>query len=265
MSVCESVSVCAFSAFSNYVFMFLYFIFLGIEHLRQKNLNQAIPDDEFFKKHSAYNTRVLKGLMSMLQLLGTTGDPDFDEDSYDPGEVVTIIRTTDIDALECFSVLCLKQIAGTAVWRQNYRKDTLSDAFTISDEAFAFLVLDNNREYWKLCYQLGEHNIPVVETTSASGRAHKRRKIDTKYTKRGSAGGTQGWNQEGIDTYNRLLQDVVRNRGSRESKELEGRLKMQWNADKMKTLQSTGMVVNHDDDGMIEPLNERDADIVDTW
>jgi hypothetical protein len=202
----------------------------------------------------------------MLQLLGTIGDLDFDEETYDPGEVVTIIRTMDIDALENFSVLCLKQIARTAVWRQNYRKETISDAVTISDEPFAFLVLDNNREYWKLCYQLGEHNIPVVEeTTSASGRTHKRHKIDTKNTKRGSAGGTQGWNQEKNDIYNHLLQDVVRNRGSRESKELEGRLKLQWNADKMKTLQSTGMVVNHDDDGMIEPLNERDADIIDTW
>jgi hypothetical protein len=48
--------------------------------LRQKNLDHAsIPDDEFFKKHPAYNARVLKGLMSILQLLGCTGDPAFDE------------------------------------------------------------------------------------------------------------------------------------------------------------------------------------------
>jgi hypothetical protein len=85
----------------------------------------SIPDDEFFKKHPAYNARVLKGLMSILQLLGCTGDPTFDEELYDPGEVVTIIRTTDIDALESVCVLCLKHIAGTAVWRQNYRKDTI--------------------------------------------------------------------------------------------------------------------------------------------
>jgi hypothetical protein len=33
----------------------------------------------------------------------------------------------------------------------------------------------------------------------------------------------------------------------------------------MKTLQSTGIVINHDDDKAIVPLDERDADIVDTF
>ena len=235
--------------------------------MRLKNNKQAIPDDEFFKKHPAYNVRVLNGLMSILQLLGSTGDPTFDEESYDPGELVSIIRTTTdyTDAFESFCILCLKHIAGTAVWRQNYRKDLVSSAFTISDEAFAFLVLDNNREYWKLCYEMGEHNIPVVEGTSASGRSHKRRKIDTKYTKRGSAGGTQGWNQEGIDTYNILLKEVMNSRNKSESRDLEVKLKKQWNTDKMNRLQSAGMVVNQDEEDTVESLNEQDADIVDSW
>jgi hypothetical protein len=233
--------------------------------LQQKNLNQAIPDREFFKKHPAYNDRVLNGLLILLRLLGSIGDPEFDEESYDPAEVIASVRTTNIDAMESFCVLCLKHIVGTAVWRQNYRKENISNAFTISDEAFAFLVLDNNREYWKLCYQLGEHNIPAVETTSPSGRAHKRRKLETKYTKRGSAGGTQGWNQQGIDTYNSLLKEVQKNRNNSESKEMESSLKKQWNADKMRTLEREGMVVNQDDDETIAPLNEKDADIIDTW
>jgi hypothetical protein len=78
-------------------------------------------------------------------------------------------------------------------------------------------------------------------------------------------GGTQGWNQQGIDTYNRLLKDVMSNRNNRESKDLEETLKRQWNADKMKTLQSTGMVINHDDDEASLPLDEQDPDIIDTF
>jgi hypothetical protein len=74
----------------------------GIEHLHLKKLGQSIPDDEFFKKHPSYNPRVLDGLMSILQLLGSTGDPTFDEESYDPSEVITIIRSTTINAMECF-------------------------------------------------------------------------------------------------------------------------------------------------------------------
>jgi len=240
-------------------------LLLGIEHLRLRKLGNSVPDEEFFKKHQSYNDRVLDGLMSILQKLGSTGDPAFIEESYDPGEVLATIRTEDIEAFESFCVLCLKHIVGTGVWRQNFRRETISHAFTISDEAFAFLVLDNNRHYWKLCYEVGEHNIPLVETTSTTGRPSKRRKIETKYTKRGSAGGTQGWNQEGIETYNSLLQVVIANRNKKESKDLEGRLKTQWNADKMNRLQDAGRVLNHDEVEQNTPSVERYADIVDTW
>ena len=233
--------------------------------MRLKKLEQSTPDGEFFKKHPSYNDRVLSGLLSILQRLGSTGDPTFREESYDPGEVLATIRTEDADAFESFCVLCLKHVIGTSVWRQNYRRETISNAFTISDEAFAFLVLDNNRHYWKLCYDVGEHNIPLVETTSPSGRPSKRRKIETKYTKRGSAGGTQGWNQEGIETYNTLLQVVITNRNKNESKDLEGVLKRQWNADKMNHLQDAGRVLNHDEGLHERPNTECDADIVDTW
>jgi hypothetical protein len=232
--------------------------------LRLKKLGQSIPDDEFFKKHPSYNSRVLDGLMSILQLLGSTGDPTFDEESYDPSEVITIIRSTNINAMECFCVLCLKHIVGTASWRQKFRKDTVSNAFTISDEAFAFLVLDNNRVFWKLCYIEGEHNIPAIESMSASGRSHKRRKIETKYTKRGSSGGKQGWNQEGIDTYNSFLKVVMNNRNKGDSKDLEERLRNQWNNDRMNHLQSTGRVLN-DEEETYERHDDQEADIVDIW
>ena len=141
----------------------------------------------------------------------------------------------------------------------------ISDAFTISDEAFAFLVLDNNKKYWKLCYEVGEHNIPFVESTSASGRATKRHKVDTRYAKRGSAGGTQDWNKEGIDTYNKLLKEVISNRSKCESKEFEGKLQRQWNDDQMNHLQDAGRVLNQVPDGVEVCQIKIDADIVETW
>jgi hypothetical protein len=239
----------------------------GIEHLRQKQEGLAIPDDEFFKKNPTYNSRVLYGLQDLLKLLGSIDtDEYFQEDNYDLGRIVASIRTDmDCDAFESFCVLCLKHIVGSSSWRQNYRRETISSAFTISDEAFAFLVLDNNRDYWKLCYDVGEHNIPVVESTSASGRATKRRKVDTRYTKRGSAGGMQGWNREGIDAYNALLKEVMINRTKKESKDMENQLKRQWNADRMNHLQVAGRVLNQMPDGEHVRLEDRDAHIVDAW
>jgi hypothetical protein len=236
----------------------------GIEHLRLKNNNQAIPDVDFFKKYPTYNERVLNGLLTTLQLFGCTGDPTFNEELYDPSAIVTTVRTTDIDAFECFCVLCLKHIVGTATWRREFRRDTVPNMFTISDEAFAFLVLDNNREYWKQCYIEGEHNIPVRETNSTSGRAHKRIMIDTKYTKRGSVGGKQGWNQEGIETYNALLRAVMENRGRSASEDMERSIKLRWNTDRMNQLQNEGRVLN-DINPLPQNINEPDADIVDSW
>jgi hypothetical protein len=91
--------------------------------LRLKEQGQGIADEEFFKKHPAYNNRVLNGLLSILELFGYTGDPTFDEELYDHGQVITIIRTNNINAFESFCVLCLKHIVGTASWRQNFRRD----------------------------------------------------------------------------------------------------------------------------------------------
>ena len=42
---------------------------------------QGIPDEEFFKKHPAYNSHVLNGLMHILELLGSTVDEAFDGES----------------------------------------------------------------------------------------------------------------------------------------------------------------------------------------
>jgi hypothetical protein len=149
--------------------------------------------------------RVLDGLVRILKLLCSTGDEAFDEESYETDAIVVlvaILTSMDCNAFKSFCVLCLKHIVSASSWRQNYRRrETISNAFTVCDKVYASLVLDNNRDYWKLCYEVGEHNIPVlVESTSASGRATKWRKVCIRYpSKKGSAGGMQGWNREGFD------------------------------------------------------------------
>ena len=56
----------------------------------------------------------------------------------------------------------------------------------------------------------------------------------------------------------------MNNRNKAESKDLKGRLKRQWNDDRMDQLQKAGRVVNDNDD-IIERVEDNDADIVDTW
>jgi hypothetical protein len=55
---------------------------------------------------------------------------------------------------------------------------------------------------------------------------------------------------------------VINNRNNGESKDLEDNLKDQWNADRMNHLQSTGRVVNVEEE-TYERLDEQGADIVD--
>jgi hypothetical protein len=89
-----------------------------------------------------------------------------------------------------------------------------------------------------------------------------------KYTKRGGgAKGTQGWNKEGIGTYNSLLQVVITSRNTKESKHFEGMLKRQWNADNMNCFQDAGRILNNNENaiGCTSSGNEFDADIVDVW
>jgi hypothetical protein len=57
----------------------------------------------------------------------------------------------------------------------------------------------------------------------------------------------------------------MNSRNKSESRDLEVKLKKQWNTDKMNRLQSAGMVVNQDEEDTVESLNEQDADIVDSW
>jgi hypothetical protein len=56
----------------------------------------------------------------------------------------------------------------------------------------------------------------------------------------------------------------MNNRNNGESKDLEDNLKDQWNADQMNHLQSTGRVVNEEEETYERP-DEQEADIVDVW
>jgi hypothetical protein len=88
--------------------------------------------------------------------------------------------------------------------------------------------------------------------------------IRSTLAKRGSVGEKQGWNQEGIETYNALLRAVMENRGRSASEDMERSIKLRWNTDRMNQLQNEGRVLN-DINPLPQNINEPDADIVDSW
>lgn len=125
-----------------------------------------------------------------------------------------------------------------------YRKDKISSVFTISDEAFSFLVLDNNRSYWKAYYNTNniENDKPVTET---------------RYTVRGSMGGVKGWHVDGIKVYNSLLAAVMDKRKLNNSKVAEEILQNKWNADKRNDLRGSGKIIevaDSDSEEEVQPL-----------
>ena len=168
-------------------------------------------------------------------MLGVLPSEDYDEETYTASSLVMLVRCDNIDAFEAFCVLCLKHSIGSAAWRKSYRKDKISSVYTISDEAFSFLVLDNNRSYWKAYYNTDniENDKPATET---------------RYMVRGSMGGVKGWHVDGIKVYNSLLAAVMDKRKLNDSKVAEEILQNKWNADKRNDLRGSGKIIEVADD-----------------
>ena len=216
---------------------------LGIDHLRHKRLGITVSDSDFFKKHPMYNERVLSGLQSLLLQMGVLPNESFSEDEYHVTDLVAI-RCNDIDAFEAFCMLCLRHAVGSCSWKKEHRKTKCSKIFTLCDEAFAFLVLENNRLIWKSFYDRIQDDEKLV--------------AETKFTVRGSMGGLKGWHKDGIKLFNELLREVEQTRHLNQSKIVEENLQRQWNEDRKNVLKTAGRIVVDDDNSEseedVEPL-----------
>jgi len=102
-------------------------------------------------------------------------------------------------------------VVGSSIWRDCCTRQSVSDMATILDEAFAFMLVENYWDEWskkKLEEYVAERSFD--ETTSKQ----KKRKVTWgKYTK-GALGAHQyyGWNQDGINRFNHICQEVKEDR-----------------------------------------------------
>jgi hypothetical protein len=103
-----------------------------------------------------------------------------------------------------FADKVLQCVAGRRGWGKEKTMKILSESVTVSDEAFALLILVNNWDKW-----MAEHNSLA-------------RKIDALYTS--STQGNKkfsGWSDAGIQKYNKLFDQIEKDRSSDQRREME--------------------------------------------
>mmetsp|Transcript_9432 Transcript_9432/g.17759 ORF Transcript_9432/g.17759 Transcript_9432/m.17759 type:complete len:139 (-) Transcript_9432:169-585(-) len=119
-----------------------------------------------------------------------------------------------------------------------------SKLFTMSDEAFAFLILDNNIHIWKAYFfSNGDNNSAI----SAPGGGSATKVVETKYTNKicHHKFTTGGWSHDGIRTYNELLEEVMNLRKMPDCKTMENVLMQRLREDHKEYLRITGKQDRH--------------------
>ena len=118
------------------------------------------------------------------------------------------------------SSLCLPACLKAKHWKRNKSSIVLSDFISVSDEALAYIVLENNIEEWK----------DIATGIEVRSRASKNRK--TKYTHGGnnSNGTRKGWSIKGLKRFNHIFQEIKLKRDTTESKGKEKKLLEEWSA-----------------------------------
>jgi hypothetical protein len=98
----------------------------------------------------------------------------------------------------------LECVAGKKEWKKDKLSCKVSKAVTVSDEAFALLLLSNSWEVFE-----------EYATNEKNNNFKRDIKAKAKYTsKRGGSRRFEGWTQEGIALYNKLSQRIVADRNS---------------------------------------------------
>ena len=116
--------------------------------------------------------------------------------------------------------LCLPACLNAKHWKRNKSSIVLSDFISVSDEALAYIVLENNIEEWK----------DIAKGIDVRSRSSTNRK--TKYTHGGnnSNGTRKGWSVKGLKRFNQIFQEIKIKRDTTESKAKEKKLLDEWSA-----------------------------------
>ncbi len=149
-------------------------------------------------------------------------------------------RRTSVDFYRRFCKTFLKCVVGDRVWRSNWLKVPLSEFVSVTDEAFALLVIDNCHERWTKMFvsqnteeegedEGGEEGQDLSDESSTPGKDGKW--PDPKYTnggKNSNNGRTRkfcGWSSQGVKKFNQLCWLVMSDRKKASNKT--------WDADTM--------------------------------
>lgn len=132
----------------------------------------------------------------------------------------------------------LPSVVGKSVWKDMSIHQNLSQWATVTDEAFALLLLENSQSIWKeTCNHVHEAttwedkettednratSVPhegtretSEETTATQPKCKAKKHGKTKYTQNGAGiKKYQGWNQEGLARFNQLAVLVANNRNN---------------------------------------------------
>lgn len=116
---------------------------------------------------------------------------------------------------ELFEVWCdhfFRPAYGSKEFRDRTQKKPLSEIQTVFDEAFVVATIDNNYDRW----------VKESELVSQGIRVDKKTLPQQKYTNDAAASKKfQGWAEEGIEFFNKIVNDLMQVRNTSTSKVLE--------------------------------------------
>jgi hypothetical protein len=116
---------------------------------------------------------------------------------------------------ELFELWCdnfFRPAYGSAAFRERSRKKPLSAILTVFDEAFVVATIDNNYERWMKEAELQSQGLII----------DKKKLPKQKYTNDAAASKKyQGWSKDGIDFFNKVVNDLMQVRNTSTSKVLE--------------------------------------------
>ena len=124
------------------------------------------------------------------------------------------LRTNEdyYDEFETFVNFCLVHFVTSMDWRYTACNNVISEIFSVTDEAFCILLLENN---------LFDYRKAAEEK-----RKIARKESKPRYTQDGiSMSNIKGWDRKGIRRFNKIVLAVHRNRLTETSKEMELQLK----------------------------------------
>ena len=143
----------------------------------------------------------------------------FYDSEKDSNGAIAVKNEADRDLYYMFIDTCVVNMISKRDWKKHHNSKNLSKYVTVSDEAFAMLVLEN------IATTLLEKEGVLNEQGIAGGGVPvmmKGMSQTTKYTKGGSkdeSGKLRGWRSKGIERYNTLCENVIVRRALVEVKE----------------------------------------------